>query len=47
MACIIQCEMIMSVLQEVRGLTFYTSSRKASFHVKFQVQCLHGLPVLT
>ena len=42
-------EMMMSVLQEVKGLTkiHYTSSRKTSFHAKFQAQCLHGLPVLT
>ena len=47
MACII--EMMMSVLQEVKGLTIlhYTSSRKTSFHAKFQAQCLHSLPVLT
>ena len=25
----------------------YTSSRKTSFHAKFQAQRLHGLPVLT
>ena len=25
----------------------YTSSRKTSYHAKFQAQCLHGLPVLT
>ena len=24
----------------------YTSSRKTSFHAKFQAQCLHGLPIL-
>ena len=46
-------QMIMSVLQEVKGLTkklyfiIYTSSRKTSFHAKFQAQCSHGLPVLT
>ena len=42
-------EMMMSVLQEVKGLTIlhYTSSRKTSVHAKFQEQCLHGLPVLT
>ena len=40
-------QMIMSVLQEVKGLTNYTSSRKTSFDIKFQAQCLHGLPVLT
>ena len=46
-------QMIMSVLQEVKGLTkklyfiIYTSSRKTSFHAKFQAQCLHCLPVLT
>ena len=48
-------EMMMSVLQEVKGLTKkiilhynynYTSSRKTSFHAKCQAQCLHGLPVL-
>ena len=37
-------EMKMSVLQEVKGLTKnYTSSKKTSFHAKFQAQCLHGL----
>ena len=41
-------KMMMSVLQEVKGLTKnYTSSRKTSFHTKFRAQCLHGLPVLT
>ena len=25
----------------------YTSSRKTSYHARFQAQCLHGLPVLT
>ena len=45
-------EMMMSVLQEVKGLTkklyfVITSSRKTSYHANFQAQCLHGLPVLT
>ena len=43
-------EMMMSVLQEVKGKLYfviYTSSRKTSYHANFQVQCLHGLPVLT
>ena len=36
----------------VEGLTkevyfIVLSRRKTSFHAKFQVQCLHGLPVLT
>ena len=41
-------QMILSVLQEVKGLTkkLYFS-RKTSFHAKFQAQCLHSLPVLT
>ena len=30
-----------------RIILHYTSSRKTSFHAKFQAQCLHGLPVLT
>ena len=29
-----------------RIILHYTSSRKTSFHAKFQAQCLHGLPVL-
>ena len=53
MACIIHYnEMVMSVLQDVHveGLTkdlYFTilSRRKTSFYAKFQVQCLHGVPV--
>ena len=49
---IIKCEMMMSVLQEIKGLTkelyiIILSRRKSSFHAKFQVHCSHGLPVLT
>ena len=45
-------EIMMSVLQEIKGLTkelyvFILSRRKSSFHAKFQVHCSHGLPVLT
>ena len=48
--CDVLLEMMMSVLQEVNGLTkklilHYTSSRKTSFHAKVQVQYLHGFPV--
>ena len=45
-------EMMMSVLQEIRGLTkelYFNilSRRKSSFHAKLQVNCSQGLPVLT
>ena len=33
------------VNQEI--ILHYTSSRKTSFHAKFQAQSLHGFPVLT
>ena len=39
----IRCEMMMSVLQEVKGLIITLPRRKTSVHVKFQVHCSHGL----
>ena len=41
---------MMSVLSKrvnKKIILHYTSSRKTSFHAKFQAQCLHSLPVLT
>ena len=50
--CSILLEIMMSVLQEIKGLTkelyvFIHSRRKSSFHAKIEVHCSHGLPVLT
>ena len=43
-------QMMMSVLQEIEGLTkelyfIILSGRKASFHAKFQIHCAHGFHI--
>ena len=47
MACIIMWNDDVNFTRSKRVNKDYTSSRKTSFHAKFQAQCLHGFPVLT